>query len=168
MGAKRVSVMRKWIVWVLVLLLFLSGCTPKEKEIIAKTPVTEEISVAEEEASIQPPQAKEDINLSEHSETMIYAEVFTIMREWREYLGTKLTIPGIYHLDQSDSDGVERHYLLVLDAAACCAVGVEFTWDAESIEEGSPLLLIGYIESYEYEGRQRVRVATEKLEQLGE
>lgn len=68
--------------------------------------------------------AKPELDLTELSSTMVYAEVYNMMLRPEEYLGRTIRMEGQFSLYQ----GADRDYYacIIKDATACCAQGIEF------------------------------------------
>lgn len=69
-----------------------------------------------------------DIDLTVLSSTMVYAEVYNIMTDPETYLGKTIKVRGPYYPDYDDQSGRCYHYIVIEDATACCAQGLEFIW----------------------------------------
>ena len=67
-----------------------------------------------------------DVNLSEMSGTMVFAEVYNMMMDPMSYIGKTVKMSGsfaVYH----DAEKNKDHYACIIkDATACCEQGVEF------------------------------------------
>ena len=90
-----------------------AGCGGADKQTAAETEVT--ANVTEAAASI-------DIDLTEMSSTMVYSEVANIMATPENYIGKTLRVKGPFKQNQG------YYFVLISDATACCAQGLEFIW----------------------------------------
>jgi hypothetical protein len=72
-----------------------------------------------------------DVDLTEMSSTMVYAEVYNITNNPDKYMGKTIRMSGPYQASYYDETGLYYHYVIVEDAAACCAQGLEFIWNGE-------------------------------------
>nr|WP_302649929.1 hypothetical protein [uncultured Agathobaculum sp.] len=70
--------------------------------------------------------AQIDVDLTEMSSTMVFAEVYNMMVNPEQYIGKTIKMKGM--LDYSeDPETREPHFACVIaDATACCARGVKF------------------------------------------
>lgn len=67
-----------------------------------------------------------DVDLTSLSSTMVYAEVYNIMMNPNDYIGKTIKMRGPYVTSFYDQTGMNYHYVLIEDAAACCQQGMEF------------------------------------------
>ncbi len=67
-----------------------------------------------------------DIDLTTLSSTMVYAEVYNIMTNPDDYIGKTIRMRGPYINSFYDVTGLNYHYVMIKDAAACCQQGIEF------------------------------------------
>lgn len=66
------------------------------------------------------------VDLTAMSPTMVYSEVFAMMNEPDEYKGKAVVAKGPFaHYDDPDT-GMTYYAVIVKDATACCAQGIEF------------------------------------------
>ncbi len=71
-----------------------------------------------------------DIDLTTLSSSMVYAQVYDMVYNGDNYLGKKVKVKGPFSYFQ-ETDGREFFAVLVSDATACCAQGIEFVLDGE-------------------------------------
>ena len=71
-----------------------------------------------------------DIDLTQLSSSMVYAQVFDMVNNGDNYLGKKVKVKGQFSYFQ-ETDGREFFAVLVSDATACCAQGIEFVLDGD-------------------------------------
>ena len=67
-----------------------------------------------------------DIDLTKLSSTMVYAEVYSMLSEPRNYIGKTVRMQGDYSFFHDKVNDVMYHACLIKDATACCAQGLEF------------------------------------------
>lgn len=67
-----------------------------------------------------------DIDLTKLSSTMVYAEVFSMMTNAKEYVGKTIRMRGNYSYYHSKPTDTYYFACLIKDATACCAQGIEF------------------------------------------
>ena len=72
-----------------------------------------------------------DVDLTALSSTMVYAEVYSIVTNPDQYVGKTIKMSGPYAVDYYDQTGLYYHFVLIEDATACCAQGLEFRRNGE-------------------------------------
>ena len=113
-------------------------------------------------------------DLTEMDGNMVYAIVWQLMRNPNEYIGKTFKIKGNYYVTWYEPTQQYYHYVLIQDATACCAQGLEFVWgDGNHIypdeypEDGTVVEILGEFETYQEEGEQnlygRLKDATFKV-----
>ena len=96
-----------------------------------------------------------DVDLTVLSSTMVFAEMFNIMTNPADYMGKTIKISGSYHASLFDKTGMYYHYVLIEDASACCAQGVEFILNGDHAYpddfpvERAIIEIVGVYRSYE-------------------
>ncbi len=91
-----------------------------------------------------------DYDLTQMSSSLVYALVFDMMSRPDEYIGKTIKLNGEYY-SQTSIDDIEYHYVIVADATACCAQGLEFASLDESIEmpsQSSQIEIVGVFQMY--------------------
>ena len=66
-----------------------------------------------------------DIDMLHMSSTMIYSEVSQIVSEPTNYIGKTIRAKGTFR----ENNGY--YFIIINDATACCAQGIEFIWKGE-------------------------------------
>ena len=100
-----------------------------------------------------------DVDLTVLSTTMVYAEVNNIMTNPGDYIGKTVRMGGPYYTSYYDETGLYYHYVVIEDATACCAQGLEFIWDGEHSypddypDERAYIEVAGVFGSYDELGR---------------
>ena len=96
-----------------------------------------------------------DVDLTVLSSTMVYGEVYQITTSPEDYLGKAIKMSGVYYSTYFDVTGLFYHYVVIEDAAACCAQGIEFVLSSDAdypddypLQE-SVIELVGVYDSYE-------------------
>ena len=69
-----------------------------------------------------------DLDLSEMSGTVVYAQVYDMMAEPEAYLGSRVRVKGRLSYYRDEESGKEYFAAVIADATACCAQGIEFVW----------------------------------------
>lgn len=110
-----------------------------------------------------------DVDLTAMSSTMVYAEVSNMVWEPEGYVGKMVKIRGehaVYHDEVNDE---YYHAVIITDALACCAQGLEFVWRGEHKypddypEEGAEIELIGSFQIGQAEGYSYIYIETDEL-----
>lgn len=99
----------------LSLVLILSGCGGKSPA--EKNPAEKEEEISKEEI---------DVDLTTHSSTIVYAEVYNMMANPYDYYGQVIKMRGEIATYRSEADGLDHYGCLIKDATACCTQGIEF------------------------------------------
>ena len=72
-----------------------------------------------------------DLDLSKLSGTVVYSQVYDMLVEPEEYMGKKIRVEGIFGY-YKDTDTKQEYFAVVIpDATACCAQGIEFVRGGE-------------------------------------
>lgn len=110
-----------------------------------------------------------DLDLTALSSTMVYAEVNHMMLEPDTYVGKRIKLSGRYYATYDDQMEQHYHFIIISDATACCAQGLEFVWNGEhSYPEDYPadeteIEIIGIWEHYEENGNEWYRIRSDSL-----
>lgn len=105
-----------------------------------------------------------DFDLTEMNPDMVYAMIYQLMTAPDGYVGKKFRMTGNYYSSFYESTGKYYHYIIIEDALACCAQGMEFIWNDgnHSIEEypvpGTKVEITGIFETYKEEGNELLYV----------
>ncbi|MCD8097746.1 MAG: hypothetical protein LUE31_06900 [Lachnospiraceae bacterium] len=167
--------MKKTVIFMTLLLLTgtLSACGSSDKESAsasaaetqeeteAESSDEEEVFQIETESDEQENAAGSsdfDIDLTELSSAMVYAEVYNMMYTPDEYLGKSVRMSGTFTV----YEGEDRNYYacIIEDATACCSQGIEFVLDGDfSYPDDYPdidstITVSGIFDTY-YEGQSR-------------
>ncbi|MCR5721827.1 MAG: hypothetical protein K6G72_05755 [Lachnospiraceae bacterium] len=95
-----------------------------------------------------------DLDLTQLSKTMVYAEVYNIMMEPETYVGKSIRMNGDYYIYTDDTTGQQYFYCVIRDATACCAQGIEFVltddykFPEDYPEEGAFVTVSGRFDTY--------------------
>ncbi len=71
---------------------------------------------------------KVDYDLTQMSPDMVYASVYQMMVEPEKFEGKTFKMIGTYYSTWYEPTARNYHYVIIEDAAACCAQGIEFVW----------------------------------------
>lgn len=131
--------MRK--ILIVLCLLALCGCSPKEETVEPAKTVSQETKEEVKEA---------DIDLSFGSETIAYATISNILESPEEYMGQKVKMLGTYKQFYSETYDTTYYVCMVTDATACCQQGMEFKLKDESSFplDGQQIILEGIVDVY--------------------
>lgn len=138
---------------IFILAALLSGCAGGQTKAPEPTP--------------SPPPV--DVDLTVLSSTMVYGEVFQMMMEPHAYLGKTIKMRGLYSASYHEPTEQYYHFVVIQDATACCAQGLEFFWMGEHVypddypQDGSELEVTGVWERYEEDGQLWYRIKTDAL-----
>ena len=95
-----------------------------------------------------------EIDLTTMSANMVYTQVFCMVMEPDEYIGTTVKMAGTFvHFYDEEKD---KHYFacIIQDATQCCAQGIEFELGDEYVypddfpEDGSEICVTGVFDKY--------------------
>lgn len=130
----------------------------EETEVVKEEP---EVSVSVEETPESEPVEEStpeisdvDLDLTQLSKTMVYAEVYNIMMEPETYVGKSIRMNGDYYIYIDEATGQKYFYCVIRDATACCAQGIEFVltddykFPEDYPEEGAFVTVSGRFDTY--------------------
>ena len=96
-----------------------------------------------------------DYDLTAMDGDMVYASVYQMMVEPEAFEGKVIKISGRYYASFYDPNNRYYHYVIIEDAMACCAQGMEFVWDDgshvypdEYPEDNTYVEVVGTFETY--------------------
>ncbi|MCL1914856.1 MAG: hypothetical protein FWG10_13530 [Eubacteriaceae bacterium] len=72
-----------------------------------------------------------DVDLTQFSATIAYAEISNIGMKPDEYVGRTIKVNGKYYTTYEVSDNLREsrnHYIIIEDVSACCIQGFQFKW----------------------------------------
>ena len=72
-----------------------------------------------------------DMDLSTISGTVVYSQVYDMMMQPETYLGQRIRMKGAFSYYQDPDTQQEYFAVVIADATACCAQGIEFVWEGE-------------------------------------
>lgn len=110
-----------------------------------------------------------DLDLSNMSGTVVYAQVYNMMCDPDSYLGKVIRMAGYYNYFDDQAHGIVYHACIVPDATACCAQGIEFVWAGEHLwpdeypEIGTDIIVTGRLELYEEDGMKYLHLVDAEL-----
>ena len=90
-----------------------------------------------------------DLDLTQLSSTVVYAEVYNMLVTPENYTDKIVRMTGEYQEYIDEQTGELYHSCVIYDALACCQQGVEFVLtDGDYPEEGTPITVVGRYETY--------------------
>lgn len=100
-----------------------------------------------------------DYDLTAMNADMVYATVYQLMINPNDYIGKRIKIRGRYYATWYEPTQKYYHYIIIEDAMACCAQGLEFVWDDgshiypdEYPSDETEVEATGIFETYQEEG----------------
>ncbi len=92
-----------------------------------------------------------DIDLTRMSSTMVYGQVSGMMYTPDDYVGKTIRMRGESYSEYYDYTDTTYYSILIADATACCAQGVEYLLSDSAAypEDGSEATVTGVFELYE-------------------
>ena len=110
-----------------------------------------------------------DLDLSNMSGTVVYAQVYNMMCDPDSYLGKVIRMAGYYNYFDDQTHDIVYHACIVPDATACCAQGIEFVWAGEHLwpdeypEIGTDIIVTGRLKLYEEDGMKFLHLVDAEL-----
>lgn len=107
------------------------------------------------QGSVNAPEASVDVDLSVMDSDMIYATVYQMMSDPKQYVGKTFRIEGKFYVTYDEMTKNQYYYCVIKDATECCAQGLEFVWgDGSHIypdeypTDGTEVIVDGTFELY--------------------
>ena len=101
---------------------------------------------------------------------MVYATVYQLMFESEDYVGKTIKVRGNYSASWYDRTQQYYHCVIIQDATACCAQGLEFIWEDGSHiypddypENDTEVEIVGEFEIYVEDGYEYCRLKNASL-----
>lgn len=123
----------------------------------------QEIEIIDDTTQEGPYLQQDDYDLTQMGSDMVYATLYQILLDQEGSEGKKLKLDGYYCASYYEETGEYYHYIIVKDAAACCAIGVQFVWEDgthiypdEYPKDETPIEVEGTIETYTQEGDNNI------------
>ena len=104
-----------------------------------------------------------DIDFTVLSSTVVYAEVYNMLSSPDDYLGKTVKISGTYTSNTYEDTGITYHFVIISDATACCAQGLEFIWSGAYPEDGAAIEICGTYKTYLEDGCEYCYIDTENV-----
>ena len=146
-----------------VLTLVLAGCTaPQDADVPGAVDPTDSATRAYGSAAI-------DVDLTLLSETMVSAELTSILSNPTEYIGKRIKMKGLYYSDYYDETDKNYHFVIFTDNTACCSYDLEFIREGDYIypddypENETDIEVVGVLNSYEELGQTYHYISVEEF-----
>ena len=101
---------------------------------------------------------KIDVDLTALTSTLVYGEVYNMLANPDDYMGKTVKMSGLYYSSYYEETGLNYHFVVIEDATACCAQGLEFIWNGKHKypddypKEQTEIAVVGIFGSYEEMG----------------
>lgn len=158
--------MRKASLLLLCLLcLLLSGCGTSETAAIPADAAPAKV-IAESTSPLPSDDAAPEIDLTSMSSTMVYSYVYNMMSTPDEFVGQRFKLQGLYDEILVESTNQTYHYVVIADATACCAQGLEFVLTGENPtypQPGGSIEISGLFTVYEEGGYLYVCIVADSI-----
>ena len=112
---------------------------------------------------------KVDVDLTTLSSTMVYSEVYNMMVTPENYEGKTVKMKGNFAVYTNQEQTQNYYTVVVQDATACCAQGLEFIWEGHDdprdvLTEGQEVTVIGEFQTYMEGETQYCHLITDDVE----
>ncbi len=140
----------------------------------SQTDIVEKTSSSENETSSKSDETKAnsdkmDVDLTQLSSIMVYAEVYNMMSAPEEYIGKNVKMSGAFAIYQDEDTKKLYFACIIADATACCSQGLEFVLEDERSypddypEIDSEIIVTGIFDVYEEDGYEYCQLINAKL-----
>ncbi len=105
------------------------------------------------------------IDLTGLSSTMLYSQVYGMLTEPKQYVGSTVKIKGEYGIYENPKNGNQYSACVVTDEMGCCAAGLEFVLEEDQIlpEIGTEITVRGKFEIYHEDGYAHCHLVNAKF-----
>lgn len=151
------------------LALALTGCAaqPAQSAAAVSTPAPTPAATATPQPTATPSPDGVDLDLTQLSATMVFAEVAAMVRTPEDYLGKTVRMEGpLAVYEANPALGIDYFYTVVIqDATACCQQGMEFIWPEGTLPEaGTGLVVTGTFAEYDCGGLPSYHIVADTVE----
>ena len=163
--------------------LALTGCGQKETldttaNTLATAAPTQTVQAVQTESPIAAPVFSEEteapaakssaaeIDLTSMSATMVYSYVFNMFSAPDAFIGQRFKIQGIYDEWLWEEANQTYHYVIIADATACCAQGLEFVLtdpNAAYPQVGEEFEISGTFGTYVENGTLYIQITADQI-----
>ena len=171
--------MKRYRCFAVIASLLLTGCGNPNTQKIDDLIAAQEQSQSNAESAAPPkptvvvPEASNgeyDVDLTELDSNMVYAQVYDMVFGETDYNGKSVRAKGIFDCYEDPHTNQRYYAVLISDAAACCAQGIEFELAGEYKypddypELGSEIIIHGIFNTYKDETGAYVQLNDAVLE----
>lgn len=151
------------------LALALTGCAarPAQSAAAVSTPAPTPAATVTPQPTATPSPDGVDIDLTQLSASMVFAEVAAMVRTPVDYLGKTVRMEGpLAVYEANPALGIDYFYTVVIqDATACCQQGMEFIWPEGTLPEaGTGLVVTGTFAEYDCGGLPSYHIVADTVE----
>lgn len=151
------------------LALALTGCAaqPAQSAAAVSTPAPTPAATSTPQPAAPPSPDGVDLDLTQLSATMVFAEVAAMVRTPEDYLGKTVRMAGpLAVYEANPALGIDYFYTVVIqDATACCQQGMEFIWPEGTLPEaGTGLVVTGTFAEYDCGGLPSYHIVADTVE----
>ena len=110
-----------------------------------------------------------EIDLTSMSSTMVYSYIYNMIVTPDDFIGQRFKIRGTYDEQFWDQTNLTYHYIVIADATACCAQGLEFVLtdpNAAYPQVGEEFEISGIFGTYEEEGSLYIQIAADSIRKV--
>ena len=146
--------------------LLLTGCGKDETTVVSAGAAPAK-AIAENTAV--PVSAAAEIDLTKMSSTMVYSYVFNMVNAPNDFIGQRFRIRGNYDEEYWDQTKLTYHYIVIADAAACCAQGLEFVLNdinAAYPQVGEEFEISGTFGTYTENGNLYIQIIADQIARI--
>lgn len=107
-----------------------------------------------------------EIDLTSMSSTMVYSYVFNMVNAPDDFIGQRFKIRGTYDEQYWDQTNLTYHYIVIADATACCAQGLEFVLTAPNAaypQVGQEFEISGIFGTYVENGILYIQITADQI-----
>lgn len=155
--------MKKYSIIALLLMAFLlSGCSVQDSTAANGSTQTAQGNTQQAAVEIAPV----DVDLTQMSGTMVYSYVYNIVYSPQEYIGQRFKISGVSDESYWDQTDMTYRYIVVDDATACCAQGLEYVLaqNGSYPQVGENIIITGVFESYDELGETYYHIVADDIQ----
>lgn len=161
--------------------LVLAGCGQKETSVTTVNALTTVVPTVQTKSSTAVPIFSEatdapasefsamEIDLTSMSSTMVYSYVFNMISTPDDFIGQRFRIRGIYDEQYWDQTNLTYHYIVIADATACCAQGLEFVLTDPNVaypQVGEEFEISGVFGTYEENETLYIQITANQITRL--
>ena len=110
-----------------------------------------------------------EIDLTSMSSTMVYSYIYNMIVTPDDFIGQRFKIRGTYDEQYWDQTNLTYHYIVIADATACCAQGLEFVLtdpNAAYPQVGEEFEISGVFGTYVENGTLYIQITADQITRL--